>query len=375
MKNIVTKALLSALSLTCAFDASAGNKDRSGQAGATELLINPWAQSTGLFGLDVASVRGIAAMKVNIAGLSFSDNLEIGVSHSRYLSGTGIAINNAGMAYRLSETSVIGVNAMSMNFGEIDVTTVDAPEGTGGKFKPSFLNVSLGFAKEFSHQIRGGVNATFITEQIGNIGAVGASIDAGIQYLASVGKGEDNLHIGIALRNAGTNMRFSGGGFASESPSVNDPNYNVVRMTPQEKFQLPTYMSLGVAYDFYFDEKHREGDNKPYHRLTALGSFTSNSFNNDYLGAGLEYSFKEHFMIRSAYRYEKDIMDKLKSTTFYNGLSVGATIATQLGKTGPVLALDYSYRPTQRPANGVHVIGLRFNFVSKENKEEGNTAN
>lgn len=375
MKNIVTKAILSALSVSFAFSAFAGNKDRSGQAGATELLINPWAQSTGLFGLDVASVKGIAAMKVNIAGLSFSDDLEIGVSHSRYLSGTGISINNAGMAYRLSSTSVIGVNAMSMSFGEIDVTTVDAPEGTGGKFKPSFLNVSLGFAKEFSHQIRGGVNATFITEQIGNIGAVGASIDAGIQYLATVGKGEDNLHIGIALRNAGTNMRFSGGGFASESPSVNDPSYNVVRMTPQEKFQLPTYMTLGLAYDIYFDEKNREGDNKPHHRLTAMGNFTSNSFNNDYLGVGLEYSFKERFMFRSAYRYEKDIMDKLKSTTFYTGLSLGATIATQLGKSGPVLALDYSYRPTQRPANGVHVIGLRFNFLNKEDKAELEAAN
>lgn len=375
MKNIITKAILSSLSVGLSFSAMAGNKDRSGQAGATELLINPWAQSTGLFGLDVASVKGIAAMKVNIAGLSFSDDLEIGVSHSRYLSGTGISINNAGMAYRLSSTSVIGVNAMSMSFGEIDVTTVDAPEGTGGKFKPSFLNVSLGFAKEFSHQIRGGVNATFITEQIGNIGAVGASIDAGIQYLATVGKGEDNLHIGIALRNAGTNMRFSGGGFASESPSVNDPNYNVVRMTPQEKFQLPTYMTLGLAYDIYFDEKNREGDNKPHHRLTAMGNFTSNSFNNDYLGVGLEYSFKERFMFRSAYRYEKDIMDKLKSTTFYTGLSVGATIATQLGKSGPVLALDYSYRPTQRPANGVHVIGLRFNFLNKEDKAELENAN
>jgi opacity protein-like surface antigen len=363
MKNIITKSIISALAIGCSLTAQAGNKDRSGQAGATELLINPWAQSTGLFGLDVANVKGIAAMKVNIAGLSFTDNLEIGASHSSYLSGAGISVNNAGFAYRLSESSVIGINAMSMSFGEIDITTVDNPEGTGGKYRPSFLNVSIGFAKEFSHSIRGGVNGTFITEQIGNIGAVGASIDAGVQYVT--GK-DDNLHIGIALRNAGTNMRFSGGGFASESPSVNDPSYNVVRMTPQEKFQLPTYMTLAFAYDFYLDEKNRKDDDtKPNQRLTAIGNFTSNSFNNDYLGAGLEYAFKERFMVRSAYRYEKDITNQLKSTTFYTGVSFGATISQQLGKTGPIMALDYSYRPTQRPANGVHVIGLRFNFLNK----------
>ncbi len=368
MNRILSKTILSAALMAIAAPGFAGNKDRSGQAGATELLINPWAQSTGLFGLDVANVRGVAAMKVNIAGLSFTDNLELGASHSRYLSGNGIAVNNAGFAYRMNESTVFGVNAMSMSFGEIAVTTVDAPEGTSGTFRPSFLNVSLGFAKEFSHSIRGGVNGTFVSQQIGNIGAVGASIDAGIQYVT--GK-DDNLHIGIALRNAGTNMRFSGGGFASESPAPNDPNYNVVRMTPQEKFQLPTYMTLGFAYDFYLDEKNRVGDAKPFHRLTAIGNFTSNSFNNDYLGAGAEYAFKERFMLRTAYRYERDIMDKLRSTTFYTGFSMGATVTTQLGKSGPHMSLDYSFRPTQRPANGVHIIGLRFNF---RDKAESNNA-
>lgn len=359
MKNIGFKAVVSALSLGIVFTSYAGNKDRAGQSGASEMLINPWAQSTGIFGLDVSNVRGIAAMKVNIAGLSFTDNMEAGVSHSRYISGSGVSINNAGIAYRVSESAVIGVNAMSMNFGEIDVTTIDAPEGTGAKYRPSFLNVSLGFAKEFSHKIRGGVNTTFITEQIGNIAAVGASIDAGIQYVTG---NDDNLHIGIALRNAGTNMRFSGGGFYSDNETTIG---SVSKATPQEKFQLPTYMTLGFGYDFYLDEKNRQGEAKPFHRLTALGSFTSNSFNNDYIGAGAEYAFKERFMVRGAYRYEKDIMDKVKSTTFYTGLSMGATIATQLGKTGPVVALDYSFRPTQRPANGVHVFGLRLNFQSK----------
>lgn len=354
MKKIVTKAILSALTLGCSFTAFAGNKDRSGQAGATELLINPWAQSTGLFGLDVASVKGLAAMKVNIAGLSFMDDLEIGVSHSRYLSGTGVNINNAGAAFRINSSSVVGVNVMSMSFGEIDVTDVDHPEGSGAKYRPSFLNFSLGYAKEFSRKIRGGVNGTFITEQIGNIAAVGASIDAGMMYVTGP---DDNLHIGVTLRNAGTNMRFSGGGFSSESDAANDPNYKVTRTTPQEKFQLPTYMSMSLAYDFYLA---KDDTSKGLHRLTALGNFTSNSFNNDYLGAGVEYAYDERFMLRAAYRYEKDIMDKLKSTTFYTGLSMGATISTRLGKTGPKVAIDYSFRPTQRPANGVHVFGLRF---------------
>ncbi|MBS1690519.1 MAG: hypothetical protein JSS96_17435, partial [Bacteroidetes bacterium] len=48
------------------------------------------------------------------------------------------------------------------------------------------------------------------------------------------------------------------------------------------------------------------------------------------------------------------------STTMYTGFAVGATVQKALGDKGPKFALDYSFRPTDRPANGVHVISLRF---------------
>ena len=37
----------------------AGNKDRSGQAGASELLINPWTRSSGWGSANMAGVRGL----------------------------------------------------------------------------------------------------------------------------------------------------------------------------------------------------------------------------------------------------------------------------------------------------------------------------
>lgn len=367
MKQILKKAVLAACSIGLAAPAMAGNKDRSGQAGATELLINPWGQSTGVFGMDVATVRGIQAMKVNIAGLSHTDNLEIGASHNMYLAGSGVAINDAGFAYRVGESSVIGVNVMSMTFGDIAVTDGDHPEGTGEKYNPQFLNVSIGFAKEFSRSIHAGVNGTFISEQIGNVGAVGGAIDAGIQYVT--GK-RDNFHIGITLRNAGTNMRFSGGGFSSDSQAPDDPDYTITRQDPTEKFQLPTYLALGAAYDFFLDEgRLASEDATPKHRLTVLGNFTSNSFNNDYIGVGAEYAFMERFMARAAYRYERDINDAAKSQTFYTGYSFGVSVVQKANATSK-FAFDYSFRPTHRPDNGVHVFSLRYILGKKKAAEE-----
>jgi len=48
MKNIQTSdCIFSRLIVVPTYHASAGNKDDQGKAGASELLINPWARSTG----------------------------------------------------------------------------------------------------------------------------------------------------------------------------------------------------------------------------------------------------------------------------------------------------------------------------------------
>src|SRR5690606_2746034 len=203
-----------------------------------------------------------------------------------------------------------------------------------------------------------GVGATFVSEQVSNIGASGACFEAGIQYVT--GK-RDNFHFGITLRNIGTNMRFSGSGFAINGEAAPGSTYELNRYTPAEKFEMPTYLNFGVAYDFYLDENRlKSEDDQPKHRATVMGGFTSNSFNNDLFGLGVEYAFQETFMVRGGYRYEKSIGDAENSTTFYTGFSAGASVSHRIGETGPILALDYSYRPTQRPANGVHVFSLRF---------------
>lgn len=48
----------------------AGNPDRQGEAGASELLMNPWARSAGLHSIGTSFVTGLESMRINIAGLS-----------------------------------------------------------------------------------------------------------------------------------------------------------------------------------------------------------------------------------------------------------------------------------------------------------------
>jgi len=195
MKHLSISAILLAGLMGVSVQSFAGNKDRTGQAGATELLINPWAQSTGVFGMNTAYVTGVEAMKNNIAGLAESGKLDIGLSHGVYLTGSNITINDAAISAKLGNVGVVGLNVMSMGFGDITITDYNNPEGTGGTYHPQFLNVELGFAKEFSNSIRAGAAATYVSEQVGNIAATGACFEAGVQYVT--GK-DDNFQLGYA---------------------------------------------------------------------------------------------------------------------------------------------------------------------------------
>jgi len=51
--------LIAAFIVPATVTLKAGNKDRTGQAGATELLINPWARSSGWGSANMSRVRGL----------------------------------------------------------------------------------------------------------------------------------------------------------------------------------------------------------------------------------------------------------------------------------------------------------------------------
>jgi hypothetical protein len=177
MNKFSTTAIVAICTLSVSLQAYAGNKDRTGQAGAMELMINPWGLSNGVFGLNTATVKGMEAMKGNIAGLALSDGTEIGFSHTMYLRGSKVGISNLGFAQKLGDLGVLGLNLQSMSFGEIDVTEYNSPDGGIGVFKPQLFNLQAGFAKEFSDYVRAGVAVSFVSQQISDAKASGACFE------------------------------------------------------------------------------------------------------------------------------------------------------------------------------------------------------
>lgn len=362
MKSFLNKSLgvvLTGSMIAAGFNANAGNPERAGQAGASQLLINPYARSSGWAGANGARIKGLESQYINVAGIASTRKTELMFMRSAWLVGTGININTFGLSQRVGETGAIALGIMSINAGKIERTTEDQPEGGLGTFTPRFTNIALSYAKAFSDNISGGITLRVISEGIDNVKAQGVSIDAGIQY--HTGK-YDQIHLGVALKNIGPKMQYKGDGLSSQRTitSAYGTEYQLTINNKSNAFELPALLNISAAYDIYL-LKDTTGRLKT-HRVSVAGNFTSNSFTKDNFLVGLEYGWKEIVMVRAGMVTEKGIFQgEGNRTTAFTGPSCGATIEIPFGEKKSTFGIDYSYRFTN-PFGGVHSFGARINL-------------
>jgi len=344
--------LIAALLVPSAFSVFAGNKDRSGQAGASELLINPWPRSSGWGNANMAKVKGVEAMWGNVAGAAFTKRTQIQFAYTDWLKGTGTSIIAFGFTQHVGEAGTLGLQVFSMNFGKIEITTTDSPDGGIGTYKPSLMNFALVYSKAFSNSIYAGAVVKLISESISDVNAIGIAVDAGIQYVTGE---NDQIAFGITLKNWGPKMKFSGDGLSLRTLIPGQDNQFTMEQRSMP-FEIPAQLNIGAAYDFLLPAENR---------ITLAGNFVSNSFTKDQFVLGLEYSFKDIFMIRGSYTYENGMWEDITTsdnTNVNNGLSAGISLALPLNKEkGTFIGIDYAFRQTVS-FNHNHTLGILFNF-------------
>lgn len=346
--------ILFALILCTAGTTWAGNPDRQGEAGAPELLMNPWARSAGLHTMTTSMITGVESMRLNVAGLARIEKTEIILANTNYLSGTDIQFNAFGLAQKIGKNSAIGLSLMSLDFGDLQRTTALQPEGTGSTFTPRFFNIGLGFSHVFENKVTVGVLARGVSESIEDVTATAVAMDAGVQYVTGE---KDNFRFGISLRNIGGRLQYRGEGLSSEIDRVTFDG-DIPRIISQRatEFELQSVLNIGLSYDFYV-----AGNN----RLSTVANYTSNAFSQDQIGGGLEFAFRELFMLRGGYKLDFGSVSSSENEQrpLYSGLSFGATMNVPVSKNenAPRIAIDYAYRQTEI-YSGTHNFSLRINL-------------
>jgi len=387
-KSLIICTLVALLSVGTSFSVLAGNRDRSGQAGASHLLIDPWARSSGMANAGVAEIRGLESVYSNIAGLTAVKKTEFAFNRTQYLVGSncGINLNAFAFAQHLGKDGkdfgTLGVSFTSMGFGDIAITTVAQPEGGLGTFSPNLNYIGVHYAKSFNNFIKGGVSLKIVNEKISDLHATGFALDAGIQYTAGA---FENFKIGVTLKNIGLPMSYKGDG-SSVRGFISNTSVEQTLEVRSAEFEMPALLTIGLSYDFlWFGDQYASMSKEDLraegltrddaaNRLTLCGAFTANSYSRDVFSLGLEYGFKNFFMVRAAYGLESLTKQTetqadgtevvaailMNSDSFFSGPSVGATAVIPLakGNKGARIYIDYAYRFTQK-WQGNHLMGIK----------------
>ncbi|MDR1725596.1 MAG: PorV/PorQ family protein [Bacteroidales bacterium] len=334
---------------------NAGNDDRRGTAGVPEILLNPWVRSAGWGSVNTACGKGIDALFSNVAGLGRNEGTEGYFSYSA-LYRNSVSNLAGGLAQSLGNYGVLALSITSMDYGTIEKTTETSPEvGNNGTFSASMTSIAISYAKGFSSSIFVGASVKIINSGISNANATGVAIDAGVQYAT----GQDfEYKFGIALKNWGPSMSFSGDGMSLSLP-VTWASHNMTVEQRSASFELPSSLNIGASYDLLLAENT--------HRITFAGNFASLAFSKDQYTLGIEYGFKNFLMVRAAYTYEEkgtsDLYDEEGTTNVSSGLSAGvsACIPIKNKKNGKehTVSVDYGFRAT-KVFGGIHSVGLTF---------------
>lgn len=348
-RRFLSSALVLVIALLMAAGVATAQNQRTGTAAATELLIPVGARSLAMGGAGMSNAVGVEAIYWNPAGLGRLTHAAEGMfSNMQYIA--DININYGAAAAKFGEFGVVGISIKSIDFGKIPLTTVSDPENlSGGTFSPTYMTLGLTYSRELTDAVSAGITAKVVSESIDRVSASALAFDFGLQYYGLVGV--QGLHLGVAVKNIGPQMKFDGPGLYRSATSSEGLRPEQKYKVDGGSFELPSSVEIAVGYS------GKVGDNMNY---TVSGLFANNNLYLDEYKLGGEYGVTLNpvkLFARAGYSFVPQIQNK--SDNIF-GATLGFGLSFDAGG-GAELALDYAYRQVDLfSANNVFALRVGF---------------
>jgi hypothetical protein len=109
---------------------------------------------------------------------------------------------------------VFAVSAFGVDYGEMDVTTVEDQDGTGETFSVKDFAFALTYSRKLAQWFGFGASAKYVTSTIWHESASALAFDLGVRintsFFAPAGNSEKGMTIGMCVSNYGTAMKYDG---------------------------------------------------------------------------------------------------------------------------------------------------------------------
>ena len=281
---------------------------------ANWLKIESGVRGIGMGGSQVASGRGLSGAYYNPASITFIDGSEAYFSKSDYLA--GITHNTLGYGTRLTPTDYFGLHLFYLDSGDMEVTTVPSPNGTGEFFNVLDISLRLIYGKQLTDRLRIGGSIKYIREQIYTTYMQSFVFDLGSNFNTGI----NGIILGMSVSNFGPDVQFQGEGLHVEVDPAEDISGFQSKIT--KKFSVPLIFRLGIQKDLFVG-----GDEENASHLTVSVDAINPIDYTVYGGVGVEYSWRDMAFIRGGTHLFHDTA----------GLSFGGGVKWQ------IISMDYAY--------------------------------
>src|SRR5690554_5110415 len=343
LKRILLVIVIFALAAGEVF--SQGGQDRAGTSAAPELRIPVGGQYLAMNGAAVAIASGLEAIYWNPAGV-YHTNTDASAlfSYRSYIA--DMSMSFAAVSGNFGEFGTLGISFRDLSIGDINVTTMDQPDGTGEIISTTYFVLGLTYSKLLSDRVSIGANINLINESWANVSATGFSVDAGVQYRDLFVSG---LAIGVVVKNLGGAMQYDGSGLIVQATDPNSERGQTFYKVTAASFELPSEIALGVSYTRALNEENY---------LSISGAFVNNNYAFDDYKVGLEYSYKNIAFLRGGYLFSPQATDERMNIWEDSTLGVGLNLKEFSTLD---ISVDYAYIPVQFfDAN--NTFSIRVNF-------------
>ena len=286
------------------------------------LGVGPRAISMG--GAFIATANDASALFWNPAGVSRVGGSGAMFAHTAWFA--DIKYDWTGAFVDLGGAGTVGLSINYLNYGEIEVTTNKAQEGTGEMFSPNDMAVGLTYAYNITDRFSIGGTIKYVRETIWNSSADALAIDVGTLFLSDFA----GVRIGAAITNFGTDMQMSGKDLDvlhDINIGENGNNEQILAALKTDEFPIPLTFKIGIAMDVFSNELTR---------LSIGADAVHPNDNAESLNLGGEFMFKEMLFLRAGY---KSLFLDRTAEGLTLGFGVNYSFNPALG-----LQVDYAYQ-------------------------------
>ncbi len=263
---------------------------KRGTTAAPFLTIGQGARSIGMGSASVGVTNDVSSIYWNPAGLTKAEGVQIMFDHTMWIA--DIRYNFLAASYHLGELGTVGVSFLSSNIGEMKVTTVEQPNGTGETFSASDMAISLAYAIQLTDRFAIGFNPKFIYQGIWKMSATAFAIDLGVQYVTPF----DDAVLAMSISNFGTKMQLLGNSnlvLYDPDPFGTGNNGKIPAYLETNSWALPLNFRVGISYQPFRMENHSL-------LLAVDAAHPSDDYES--LNVGAEYSYNDFVFIRGGYK-------------------------------------------------------------------------